>query len=149
LDRNTFAEHLRIATLEAVAFARTYVRQDLLGEVAYHVVPNHSFDVGPQPSNVVTYPEDMLGSGERHARWSATQVIAYLWRDGLIPCWIDVSVIAADSPTTIVELACCGRFTNDDSILYYRHTSRPPFGVKSPTLPPGWIEGERFDIAVP
>jgi hypothetical protein len=38
---------------------------------------------------------------------------------------------------TCMRLICCGRFTGLEERLYYRG-GLPPFGIKSPTLPPHW-----------
>jgi hypothetical protein len=65
--------------------------------------------------------------------------LAWLWRDGRVPAWIDVSVAAVDARTTYVRLTCSGRFRGRRDALYYQD-GYPPFGIKSPRLPADWDE---------
>ena len=39
-----------------------------------------------------------------------------------------------------------GRYTDDNSKMYYASRGLGPFGVKSPELPPRFREGERFAL---
>jgi hypothetical protein len=137
-----------MAAREAVLFARRCVHQPLTGEVAYRIYPNQSFDGNPRVGDEVVFPDDMLPTDEFHGPWSAKEAVAYLWRHGKVPEWIDVSVEAEDGQT-LVALRCCGRFTASEELLYYRNGGFPPFGIKSPVLPPGWESPEtsdRFDL---
>jgi hypothetical protein len=63
-----------------------------------------------------------------------------------VPEWIDVSVIGTTGAFTLLELVCCGRFTANDDILYHQHQGRRPFQVVGPTLPVGYLDGQRFSI---
>jgi hypothetical protein len=62
-------------------------------------------------------------------------VVSVLWRDGLVPQWIDISVWDADERATYFELICAGRFMAETHRLYYSWTDVPPFGVKGPVYP--------------
>jgi hypothetical protein len=86
-------------------------------------------------------------ASERIGPLNAQEVVELLWRDALVPVWINILVTAADSEHTFFELSCCGRFASEDSLLYYTKLGQGPFSVKSPALPPRWREHqERFDL---
>jgi hypothetical protein len=94
------------------------------------------------------YPEDSLPASQRLGPWTFEETVAWLWRDGKVPEWVDVSVHGVSSEHTYVHLICCGRFTGMEERLYYRD-SLPQFGVKSPVLPIGWesvAASGRFDV---
>lgn len=62
----------------------------------------------------------------------------YLWVDGKVPQWGDLSVVAADADHTYIEVAICDRLMDDPAALYHRREGNPPFHVLGPVLPPGW-----------
>jgi hypothetical protein len=65
---------------------------------------------------------------------SDTAVVDLLWRDGKVPLWIDVTVVAR-APRPRIELCCAGVRTAAD--YYYREADawsplgRPPFVITS------------------
>jgi hypothetical protein len=67
----------------------------------------------------------------------------YLWFDGKIPLWINLSVHAADAEFTYVEVQVCGHVTADDGPLYHKKEGNPPFHVLGPALPPDWVSLEK------
>jgi hypothetical protein len=147
--RTTFQNRLRTAARHAVLFARKFVRQRLPDDVAFRVYANQSFDGHPRVGDEVVFPIDTLPQGEFHGPWSVQETVDFLWRDGRVPEWIDAAVEAIDGRRSLVSLLCCGRFTASAKLLYYQSGGLPPFGIKSPTLPPGWESVEvsgRFDL---
>jgi hypothetical protein len=149
VDRITFEKRLLTAARRVVLFAREYVCQPLPDEVAFRVYPNQSFDGNPRVGDEVIFPEESLPGGEFHGPWSAEETVAYLWRDGKVPEWIDAVVEAEDGRRSLVALRCCGRFTASADLLYHRPGGLPPFSIKSPVLPPGWesvAASGRFDL---
>jgi hypothetical protein len=150
MEHARFVEHLRRAAELAVTVARKLVLQTLPDSMAYGVYPNQSNDGHPREGDEVIFPNDSLrGLEDYHGPWSEEQVVAFLWREGKIPEWIDVSVEAVARTRTLVALRCCGRFTANDGLHYYNDPGGvPPFGIKSPDLPPRWVsveESGRFD----
>jgi hypothetical protein len=147
MERQRFAQHLDSATQRAIDFARRYVINELAGDVSYLVQPNQSCDDNLREGEVI-FPEDSLPEEAHHGPWAAERVVEFLWRDGRVPEWIDIAV--AEVPDTggiRVGLLCCGRFTQRDDLLYYSRDSVPPFGIKSPVLPPDWQDGDgKFDV---
>jgi hypothetical protein len=71
--------------------------------------------------------------------------VAELWRDGRVPEWINLSVAGETGAATVIEVVCCGRFTDDDTRLYHDREGAPPFHVLGPALPPQH-DGSRFSI---
>jgi hypothetical protein len=150
VERGAFEDRFRAATRQAIAFARLHVRQAVPDEAAFLVYPNQSCDENPRVGDEVVFPGDSLSEGACHGPWSAEQVVAFLWRDGKVPEWIDAAAEGVDGRRTLVGLRCCGRFTGQEALLYHRYEGGvPPFSIKSPVLPPGWVSVEasgRFDL---
>ena len=92
MERVRFESHLRIATDQAIEFARQFVRQELPGKAVFLIYPNQSCDENPRVGDEVVYPEDSLLVGQNHGPWSAAEAMGFLWRAGKIPEWIDVAV---------------------------------------------------------
>jgi hypothetical protein len=65
-------------------------------------------------------------------------------RDQRVPQWIDIAVAYRGAEHSHLSIICCGRYHCDDARLYYYDQGTQPFGIKSPTLPPGYKEGTRF-----
>ncbi|MEM8884283.1 MAG: hypothetical protein AAGD14_09455 [Planctomycetota bacterium] len=147
MDRVTFEKQLEHFSVATVEFARRYVRDHLGSSLVYRVVPNQSCDDDHDPREVV-YPEDELPRGDAHGPWTAAQVVEFLWRDGRVPAWVDLSVCVAEGDQVVLDLRCCGRYTDDPELIYYKFRDGPtPFSVHSPRFPPGWKEGDpRFHL---
>jgi hypothetical protein len=150
VDRSTFETRLRTAAQQALEFGRQHVHQLLPDDVAFFVCPNQSYDGNPRVGDEAVFPEESLREGQHHGPWSAQEVVAFLWRDGKVPEWINVAVEAEDGKRSLIGLRCCGRFTAQEDLLYHRYPGGvPPFSIKSPVLPPGWenIEASgKFDL---
>jgi hypothetical protein len=67
------------------------------------------------------------------------QARKYLWVDGHVPQWVNLSVHAADAEHTYIEVAVCDRLTDDPTALYHQREGNPPFHLLGPALPPGWV----------
>ena len=149
MDRIEFEARLRVAARHAVQFARLLVEEALPDDVVFLVYPNQSYDGQPRVEDEVVFPDESLPEGEYHGPWPVAEVVGFLWRDGRVPEWIDTSVQARDDHHTVLGLRCCGRFTAREQLLYYRDRDIPGFGIKSPSLPPGWEDVEvsgRFSL---
>lgn len=149
MDRGTFKERLREVGGHVVRIAREHVLQQLSDNFAFRVYPNQSFDGHPRVGDEHVFPDEILSQGDYLGPWSVEEVVAYLWRDGKVPEWIDASVEAEDGQRSLIGLRCCGRFTASEESLYYRSGGFAPFSIKSPVLPPGWKDVEasgRFDL---
>lgn len=138
MDRSTFEQHFLTAAWEARHFAGRYVVQPLPYRMVFRVYPNQSCDENPRVGDEEVFPEESLDDGRYHGPWTAEEVVRFLWRDGKVPEWIDISVESADGCCTVVALRCCGRFTAQEELLYHRPGGCPPFAIKSPFLPSDW-----------
>jgi putative acetyltransferase len=148
VERATFEERLAIAARFAVQFGRDFVRQPLPDEFALLVKPNCSYDGNPRRGDEEVFPEESLPDGCRHGPWSVAEAVAFLWRAGKVPEWIDLHVVAEDGVRALIELECCGRFSADEELIY-PYGGWSPFQVGSPRPPLGWQSLEvsgRFDL---
>jgi hypothetical protein len=134
MDRDVFLDRLLRASGRCREFTTQFVIDTLPDAYAFLVELNCSFD-GDLNADEVVFPDDVEKHGKRVGPLTAEEVVSLLWRDRMVPEWIDICVIGADERATHVELSCCGRFTSQARLLYYDHTDYPPFGVKGPGYP--------------
>jgi hypothetical protein len=147
VQKDTFHEHLVRATRYAFECARRLVSNRLPESFQYLAHLNQSYDGNPLEPGEHAFPDDVARHGARVGPLSAEQVVELLWREGLVPEWIDISVERTDGTHAFIQLLCCGRFTDRAEHLYYSQTDVCPFGVKSPVLPMDWEEGDGpFDL---
>ncbi len=135
MDRDAFLHNLNYASDSCREFTAQYVLDALPAASAFWVMLNSSHDQNLKDGEVV-FPDDVETHGKCAGPLTADGVVSLLWRDGMIPEWIDIRVWEADQDTTNFELTCCGRFTADPERLYYNWADFPPFGVKGPPFPP-------------
>ncbi len=149
MDKPLFADHFRRAHEAALSFAREMVVQHLPEARLFLIYPNQSYDGHPLVSDEEVYPEETLPEDEHLAPLTESETIDWLWRNGKVPEWIDVSVQRCDKKVSFIQLLCCGRYTANDELLYHQQAGRPPFHVTSPPLPPRWKsveENGRFNL---
>ena len=145
MDKAFFTNRLQEVSVIDRDFAARFVSNYLPDSCRYLVRLNQSCDGNLKPDEHV-FPDDTIRYGDCVGPLTSDEVANLLCRDKLVPEWIDISVKRADSEHTYFELLCCGRFTADDSLLYYRD-GHAPFGIKSPAFPPHWSEEQgRFDL---
>jgi hypothetical protein len=142
MTRSEFIGLLTKVTAASVDFARRYVENDLTETVRFHVLLNQSYD-GNAKADERLYPED---DGREFSSLTLEAVVDVLVRDGRCPEWIDVAVEAHGDDHTLMRLLCCGRYTDDESRMFYTRQGTGPFGIKSPNLPFGYAEGTKFRI---
>ncbi len=137
MDRDLFMDRLLRASERCREFTTQFVTDLLPSTYAFWVLLNSSYDADLGPDEVV-FPDDVQKYGSRVGPLDAEGVVSLLWRDRMVPEWIDMSVWAADEDTTYLELTCCGRFTSQSRILYYDWTEFAPFGVKGRRIRVDW-----------
>jgi hypothetical protein len=135
MDREIFRDHLLRAGAQSREFATQFVLDALPAMYRFWVLLNCSYDRNPLMDDQVVFPNDVQKHGKRAGPLVIDDVVSLLWRDHMVPEWIDISVWEADEHATYFELLCCGRFTANDQRLYYQWTDVPPFGVKGPVYP--------------
>ena len=133
MDRDQFLDQLLRASERCRLFTTQFVTDLLPAAYAYWVELNCSYDGNLGPDEVV-FPDDV----EKY--WNIGQLnpegaVSLLWRERMVPEWIDIAVRAADEHTTYFELRCCCRFTSQSELLYYHQNDSAPFGIKV-VMPP-------------
>ena len=147
MDRNIFAERLRRAASKARDFAQGFVEEALPAELRFRIELNASYDGNPLHAGERLFPADR----DPHRRRALSNVdeagaLAAFWRDGLVPEWIDLSVVGETGTATLLGALTCGRFTADEGLLYHQGEGYAPFHVLGPSLPVDHVEGRRFSI---
>lgn len=143
MQKEDFKQLLSLATEQAKSFALRFIANNLPPDNLYTIEFNCSCD-DPSVSNFDTYPED---NGKIIESANISNVVKTLFRNGKIPVWIDIFVSEVRNGKTLLKLICAGRYSNDINELYYHQRGLGPFGVKSPNLPVGYKEGNRFFLA--
>lgn len=135
-----FLYQLQEASGLAVDFARRFVKNVLPAQLEYHVKLNASLD-DPTLVQFDVFPED---EGVQKLGLADWQVVELLCRNSKVPVWIDINVVSTKKRSTVLNLLCAGRYSNDSEEFYYNHSDTGPFGIKSPVLPYDYKEGEKF-----
>lgn len=146
MDRDVFVARFTAAAQAAWAYGRELIAEELPAQLRFRIRLNQSYDRRPAQLRVVRFPQD--SSQHRAAalnKVDAQTVVATLWRDGCVPEWINLAVVGETGAATLIEVVCCGRFTDDDTRLYHVAEGTPPFHVLGPALPPRH-DGTRFSI---
>ena len=149
MDKDIFRQNLIKATDEILPFSQEHVTNPLPLNCHYLIFPNQSYDKNPLQGDEQIFPDEKLSNGKYLGSFDAEQVIEYLWRNGKIPEWVNMTVYSYDLQYTYLELLCCGRFTAMEEHLYHRWEGYPPFHILSPSLPPNWENLEqsgKFDL---
>lgn len=148
MTKDRFRELLEKVTQQVVEFTRTQVWNSIPDRVQYRVFANQSYDKRPDGRILTDFPEDSLPDSGFRMFSGPELAVSFLWRDGRVPQWINVQIEEATDAITTVDLVCCGRYTDNEEHMYYTPWGTGPFGVKGPSLPPGWRDGpqERFDL---
>jgi hypothetical protein len=136
---------LRKATARAIVFARQFVSNSLPDACEYNLHLNQSYDAQVAEGDL-TFPEDV---GVMRPGVSVEEVVETLYRHGCCPVWIDISVEAVVGAKTRVRLLCAGRYSRNDSSLYYVDRGVGPFGIKGPDLPSDYQDGQKFALPAP
>jgi hypothetical protein len=119
MEKRTFGDLLERMSVASREFATRYVTNELPSSFQYFVYLSMSYDENPLNPGEHVFPDVSSRYGERIGPIPGSVVVELLWRDGLIPRWIDISVVEADSGSTYFLLLCCGRYTSDEELLYY------------------------------
>jgi hypothetical protein len=148
MDQDVLAQRRQLATTQALEFTHRFVWNVLPAHCQYLLRPGLS---GPKPvvqAGQLVFPDDIRKDTGHVGPLAVEGVVAYLWRNGLIPLWINLNVYAADESTTYLELHWCGDFTDRDHFLYYQDSDTCPIQVLGPPLPPRWDDERdgKFDL---
>ena len=142
MDTEDCLTYLTSASYHSVKFTENYVKNKLFYNFKFNIKLNQSCDDHADEENDL-YPED--NNKELH-HLELREVPNILCRNGKVPEWIDVSVIAVGKDYTLIELLCSGRFTKEREKMCYSKRGQGPFGIKSPILPPHQKENKKFKL---
>lgn len=142
MTKDEFLKLLRKSSKSSYDFARIYVRNKLSTDFKYSVDLNSSFD-DPTLTEFDIYPED---NGKMINLIDENEVVEFLCRKGKVPVWINISVESVYKNKTIFRLDYAGRYSDEEKEFYYNKQGTGPFGIKSPLLPIGYVEGQKFKL---
>lgn len=146
MDHQIFRTRFLEGVVSARTFAQGFVEEKLPSDCVFHLHLNQSNDANAS-SDAVLFPEDSSDEmAFRLKHISSDEVIDTLWRDGMVPEWVNLSVVGETGSATLVDVVACGRFTADDSRLYHRNQGRAPFHILGPELPIDYVEGRPFSV---
>lgn len=149
LTREHFARHLELSTAAVRKNIARFCWNDVPGENRYFVLLNSSFDGNPLAPGEHLFPDHDVQQLDSRVPRTADEVVERLWRASKIPEWINITPHEVDGKFLYSELRCCGRFTDDDTLLYHMGEGYPPFHRLGPALPVNYRElkhGEKFDL---
>lgn len=152
MEKDLFAERLRLASERCLVFTRTFVSDTLPEEGIYRVFPNKHGEGKVTTGDAEVFPQDSLPRGQFFGPWDAAEVVGFLWRNGKAPEWVNISVGTVENNRTVFVLWCCGHFTALPANLYHQLVNPSgagePFSVHGPIPPKGWQYGDdRFTLA--
>lgn len=142
ISKQGFQSNLKLAVSQAITFARTIVVNVLPEKTKYIVYMNASNDLGPLEEGEYKFHDD----ANKKLYLDDSEISEYLWREGKVPEWINVSVCGVSDEYTVVRLICCGRFSSNKKQIYHAHEGKAPFHVLGPDIPKGvdLSSGEKF-----
>lgn len=134
MERGEFARRLADATRRLLALTRTYVIDALPEAVTYSLTMGPWVEHVPLGPGEVLFAEDAERFRERRS-CTAEETVDLLWRDGLVPLWIDMVVVAVEQGRTQVDAEVSPRFVREPQEL---QGEERPFLIKVRNEPP-WI----------
>jgi hypothetical protein len=147
MNKEIFLERFQQAAIRARDFGQERIEEPLANEVRCRLQMNSSYDGHPLDEDETVFPQDSSPEGLLNlASLTVEEAADVLWRDGKVPEWIDVAVVTKTRRYTVVAVESCGRFTENDDLLYHVQGKYPPFQVVGPALPWDHVEGELFSI---
>jgi hypothetical protein len=142
MTNTEFLELLKKSSNLSYDFAKEYIIDELKPIYIYSVSLNISVD-NPNMKQFDIYPID---NNKKVEYISDKEVVKLLCRNEKVPVWINISVESIYKDQTIFRLLCAGRYSEVENEFYYYKGGTGPFGIKSPTFPPNYIEGVKFKL---
>ncbi len=107
MQQADFSRLLDLATADAIALAKMMLLDELSDQYVYRIFPNQSFD-GNRDAEEIVYPMDSLGSIDDYIMMTRDECISFMYREGRLPEWIDISVGAAGADLTYIAVGVAG-----------------------------------------
>lgn len=130
MDLPAFIAAFDQATAFCREFAQKLVTEELPTTLRFDIAPVHRT---PDEEGLIRFLGGRLVTPAQLQGLEPLRARKYLWVDGKIPHWIDLSVHSTDHEFTFVHIRACDRVTADDRKLYYvKGGTKTPFHVVSP-----------------
>lgn len=144
ISRSGFKKNFDDSVDYAINIAKKYISNEIPTSLVYLVYLNCSYDNGRllDTEHLVYKDTTQL----KYALENPSEVVSLLWVDGKVPEWINVSVDSIENGHLIIKLVCCGRFSSNKLDMYLPQSGFSPFSPRSPSLPPWYEEGIKFDL---
>lgn len=146
MTKEEFKDNFLKALDGLIPFTQEFVINDLPSEVKFIIKPNSSYDGNPLVDDEEIFPNDNVNIDSQMSPCDFDNAIDYLWRNGKVPEWINVSVYRCDTNYTYVKLESCGRYSGNINNLYHVQEGRPPFHALSPSIPLNYFDQETEDL---
>jgi hypothetical protein len=149
MSREEFSQNFMKATLRLHTLALMAVENELKQPFSFLVKLNQSYDGNPLAKGKVIPREMRARGGTSVGPLSHEAVVSLLWRDGLVPEWIDITPWQATADGLTFQLLCCGRFATGEPHLYHNKDGYPPFHAPGVLIPIDWEsveESGRLDV---
>lgn len=143
MDKETFIIRLNEASESALKLAREFTFNEIANNLIFIIKPN-SLDLSDhltdsEKENLITRKKEL------NKTLTANEVANRLILENKVPIWINCSVIRSTKKITIIELFTSRRF-RDDSELYHKVETYPPFHVVIMNPPYLFDNKEKFDV---
>lgn len=146
MNRDVFHRRFEIAAKLARDFAQEFLKELLPTDLRFRLRLNQSYDANASEGHRLFPKDSSLDRAIELSNVSSDEFVRELWRDGLVPQWVNMNVIGVTETATLIEILACGRFTADEDDLYHIQEEIPPFHVLGPALPVDYVEGAKFSI---
>jgi hypothetical protein len=143
MDRETFITRLNEASISALKLAKEFTFNEIGENLIYKIKPN-SLDLS---DHLTGLEKENLSNRKKELNKSLTanEVADRLMFENKVPVWINCSVIRSTKKITTIELFTSRRF-RDDSELYHKMETYPPFHVVIMNPPYLYDNKEKFDV---
>ena len=93
MDKTTFGSRFQAAVAKAYVYATSMVAEPLPPVLRVNLSLNASYDGNPLEPGEVVFPEDSDLDAASLLQLTVEEPARILWRDELVPEWIDVNVV--------------------------------------------------------
>lgn len=143
MDKETFITRLNEASDSALKFTREFTFNSIAENLIFKIKPN-SLDISDHLTD--SEKENLIArKKELNKTLTANEVANRLVIENKVPIWINCTVIRSTKKITTIELFTSRRF-RDDSELYHKVETYPPFHVVIMNPPYLFDNKEKFDV---
>jgi hypothetical protein len=143
MDKETFITRLIEASNSALKLAREFTFNEIAENLIYKIKPS-SLDLS---DHLTDLEKENLSNRKKelNKKLTVNEVTDRLMFENKVPVWINCSVIGSTKKRTTIELFTSRRF-RDDSELYHKMETYPPFHAVIMNPPYLFDNKEKFDV---